>query len=226
MLNPKNDETRAICSTEIRDMNAKPHVGVFIDAGNLYHTSARIGWRIDFNKLKNLLSCATDLAFINYHIVVPREDDLNYVKTIAHMQKASSAFTLRHKPMKYIWSDEERREIKKGDIDVDLAMDVVENFEDVDAALIVSGDSDYLALEKYVAERGRPLIFVGYKKNMAWELRLKNHMFFELIREFVEYGVTTNPDLSVGATLTRLIITKAIVESSAQKSGVDNEKSV
>ena len=115
--------------------------------------------------------------------------------------------------MKYIWSDEEKKEVKKGDVDVDLAIGVVRILETVDAAVIVSGDSDYLALEKYVAEHNKPLIFVGYKKNMAWELRLKNHMFFELIKEYVEYGVTTNPDLSAGATLTESIIAKAIVES-------------
>ena len=199
----------------------KPHIGVFIDAGNLYHTSARIGWRIDFIKLKNLLSHACDLSFINYHIVVPREDDSNYAKTLTHIQKASMAFTICQKPMKYIWSDEEKREIKKGDVDVDLAVDVVKNFENVDATIVVSGDSDYLALEKYVAERGKPLIFVSYKKNMAWELRLKNHMFFELIKEYVEYGVTTNPDLSAGATLTRLIVAKAVTESSTSQTPVD-----
>ena len=162
----------------------KPRVGVFIDAGNLYHTSARIGWRIDFGKLKNFLSHAIDLSFINYHVVVPREDDLNYAKTLMHIQKASESFTMCQKPMKYIWSDEEKREIKKGDVDVDLAIDVVRALEIVDAAVIISGDSDYLALEKYVAEHNKPLIFMGYKKNMAWELRLRNHMFFELIRVY------------------------------------------
>jgi uncharacterized LabA/DUF88 family protein len=204
--------------------NTKPCIGVFIDAGNLYHTSARIGWRIDFGKLKNLLSHACNLSFINYHIVVPREDDSNYAKTLTHIQKASMAFTVCQKPMKYIWSDEEKREIKKGDIDVDLAVDVVENIEAVDATIIVSGDSDYLALEKYVAARGKHIIFMGYKKNMAWELRLKNHIFFELIREWVEYGVTTNPDLSAGATLTGLIVAKAIEESSTSKASVDKNK--
>lgn len=203
----------------------KPHVGVFIDAGNLYHTSARIGWRIDFGKLKNLLSRAIDLSFINYHIVVPHESDPNYAKTLMHMQKASGSFTMCQKPMKYIWSDEEGREIKKGDVDVDLAIDVVRALEIVDAAVIISGDSDYLALEKYVAEHNKPLIFVGYKKNMAWELRLKNHMFFELIKEYIEYGVTTNPDLSAGATLTESIIAKAIAESSAPEAVVDKPKS-
>src|SRR3989344_2935651 len=168
----------------------KPRVGVFIDAGNLYHTSARIGWRIDFGKLKNLLSHAIDLSFINYHVVVPREDDLNYAKTLMHIQKASESFTMCQKPMKYIWSDDEKREIKKGDVDVDLAIDVVRALEIVDAAVIISGDSDYLALEKYVAEHNKPLIFVGYKKNMAWELRLKNHMFFELIKRVC--GVWSN----------------------------------
>jgi len=161
----------------------KPHIGVFIDAGNLYHTSARIGWRIDFIKLKNLLSHACDLSFINYHIVVPREDDSNYAKTLTHIQKASMAFTICQKPMKYIWSDEEKREIKKGDVDVDLAVDVVKNFENVDAAIVVSGDSDYLALEKYVAERGKPLIFVSYKKNMAWELKYVHRIYFENLKD-------------------------------------------
>src|SRR3989338_3571969 len=55
---------------------------------------------------------------------------------------------------------------------------------------------------------------MGYQRNMAWELRLKNHLFFELLREFIEYGVKTNSDLSAGATLTSSIIQKAVLLSS------------
>ncbi|TSC57281.1 MAG: cell wall surface anchored protein, partial [Parcubacteria group bacterium Greene0416_79] len=199
----------------------KYRVGVFIDGGNLYHTAKRSEWRVDFSKLKDLFSKSADLAFIHYHVVVPRESDETYAGSLSHIRIARKTFTVKEKLMKYIWDEVEKKEIKKGDVDVDLAVDVIDSLSKIDVAVIVSGDSDYLAVKRYAEKYNKPVIFVGYQRNMAWELRLKSHIFFELIRGFIEYGVKTNSDLSAGATLTSSIIHKAIWESS---NPVDKEK--
>ncbi|MDO8729280.1 MAG: NYN domain-containing protein, partial [bacterium] len=202
-----------LVKTSTEEFPVKPKLGVFIDGGNMYHTSNRSGWRIDFAKLKNLLSQSADLVFINYHVIVPRKNDENYQSSISHIKIASKIFIIKEKLMKYIWDERVGKEIKKGDVDVDLAIDVVNSISELDVAIVISGDSDYLALENYTSQYGKPIIFMGYKHNMAWELRLKNHIFLELLRKFIEYGVKTNSDLSAGATLTSSIIHKAITES-------------
>ena len=95
------------------------------------------------------------------------------------------AQTLYTKPLKYL-VDDGGRLTKKGDVDVELTLDVVESLAGVDVAVIMSGDSDYRVLGQYAEKHGVPTIFMGYKANMAWELRLGNHLFVEHIRAWIE----------------------------------------
>lgn len=132
------------------------------------------------------------------------------------------AQTLYTKPLKYL-VDDGGRLTKKGDVDVELTLDVVESLAGVDVAVIMSGDSDYRVLGQYAEKHGVPTIFMGYKANMAWELRLGNHLFVEHIRAWIERG-NENPDLSAGAALVKSIVAKAIEESSTPKAGVDKTK--
>lgn len=110
---------------------------------------------------------------------------------------------------------------------MELVLGAVSRLDDLDAVIVVSGDSDYLALRQYARERGKPIVFMSYKDSMAWELRLGNHLFIEQIRSLIERksGImdNKNPDFSVGAALMQSIIAKAIMESSPLPSGaVDN----
>lgn len=228
----KNNETRAISTPEIRDMtvrternvNEKPRVCIFIDSSNLYHAAKKAGWTIDLFSLRQLFELASNLIGIHYHVALPNQQDSTYVSAKQYLSTISTWVTLHTKPLKYL-VDDNGRVTKKGDVDVELSLDVVEKLHDIDVAVVMSGDSDYQVLGQYAAKRGVPVIFMCYKANMAWELRLGNHLFVEHIRELVERG-NKNPDLSVGAVLVSTIIAKAIAGSSVSQEGVDNQKDV
>ena len=148
---------------------------------------------------------------------------------LSYAKIAEKLFNVKDKPLKYIFDDELKREVKKGDVDVELVLGAVSRLDDLDAVIVVSGDSDYLALRQYARERGKPIVFMSYKDSMAWELRLGNHLFIEQIRSLIERksGImdNKNPDFSVGAALMQSIIAKAIMESSPLPSGaVDNSR--
>ena len=90
----------------------------------------------------------------------------------------------------------------EGDIDMDLAMDVVRSIDDLDLVVVVSGDSDYLALADWVEkDKGKQIAFVGYRRNTAWELWEKQHLFAEKIRNIVDLKAKKNPKFHLLVTL-------------------------
>ena len=72
-------------------------------------------------------------------------------------------------------------------MDVEIVLDVVRMIDNLDVVIIMSGDSDFLALKNYVVkEKEKNILFMGYKENMAWELRLCWHLYINRIRNEVE----------------------------------------
>ncbi|MFZ3100270.1 MAG: NYN domain-containing protein, partial [Minisyncoccales bacterium] len=200
-----------------KQKNQKPRAGVFIDSANLYFAAKKAEWKIDYKKLSTILRATFDVKFVNFYVALPKSDDAAYEGTQRYLNKFSSEITIKAKPLKYI-VDDNQKEIKKGDVDIEIALDVVRTIDDLDLAIVVSGDSDYLELAEYVEkEKNKQIAFVGFKKNMAWELRLKQHLFVEKIKSVVELGVTKNPAFD-GATLTASLYrdTLSFVKSDAK----------
>ena len=158
-------------------------VGVFVDDANLYHAYKEYGWRVNWKKFKRFVSKHCSLQFVKYFMAVPRKSDPAYRGTQSFINYIKSDVTVETKPLKYIKLGS--RLIKKGDLDIEIALSVVENLKDLDCVLLVSGDSDYLKLKDYVVKRGKEIIFVGYEDNMAWEIRQLRHIYLNRIRPFI-----------------------------------------
>jgi uncharacterized LabA/DUF88 family protein len=159
-------------------------VGVFYDDSNLYHAYKKYGWRIDFNKLKRLLEEYCDLKFIHYHVAIPDKSDYVFQGTGNFLSKIGSAVIFKKKLIKY--TPIAGKFIKKGDVDVEITLDVVRSIDDIDVAIVISGDSDLLELKNYVVyDKKKNILFVGYEENMAWELRQCWHLYLNRIKEEV-----------------------------------------
>jgi len=156
-------------------------VGVFCDDSNLYHSCQKYGWRVDLEKFKNFLEKFCEVKFINYHIAIPEKSDANYQKTEEFLEKIRQFVSVKEKKLKYMVAA--RQLIKKGDVDVEIVLDVVRNIENLDAVVVLSGDSDFLELRNYIVkDKGKMIIFVGYEENMAWELRQCWHIYLNRIK--------------------------------------------
>src|SRR3989344_1722872 len=138
----------------------KPRVGVFIDSSNLYHAAKKAGWQIDLRNLKDVFSRACNLISACCYVAMPRESDQTRSGMQAYVKAASRFFNVSEKPIKYIFDMKTREDIKKGDVDLEIAMDVVRALPGLDAVVIMSGDSVYLPLAKYTDEIGVPAVFM------------------------------------------------------------------
>ncbi len=118
-------------------------VSVFIDASNIYHSYKRLKWKIDFRKFLDYLKKEADLQEVYYYTArdlrsAGQTKFLNFLEMIG--------YKVRSKKVKFIKDKNQGREkdgFHKGNLDVELTMDVLETKERYDTLLLLSGDSDF-----------------------------------------------------------------------------------
>ena len=120
-------------------MKKKENNFAFIDSQNVYRGIKAQGWLTDWKKFRKYLlekySVSTAYLFIGY---IPEHNDLYDM-----LQKAG--FILRFKP---VLPNGENG--VKGNIDADLVLQTMIDYEKYDEAVIVSSDGDFYSLVKYL----------------------------------------------------------------------------
>ncbi len=161
------------------------NIGVFCDDSNLYHSYQKYGWRIDFGKFRKFLEDYCDLKFINYYIAIPKKSDIVFKGTQEFLERIGPYVTIKKKKLKY--TPAAGKFVKKGDVDVEITLDVVRTIDNLDGVIIVSGDSDFLELKNYVIkDKKKNIIFFAYEKNMAWELKYCWHLYVDDYKEEIK----------------------------------------
>jgi len=163
--------------------------GVFIDDANLFYAQKKAGWRIDLKKLRKILAKEVKIAFVNYYLALPASWDNAYKATRNYISKINKDVNVKTKPLKYIRTGNQI--IKKGDVDLEIALDVARNLKQLDIVFIVSGDSDYIELRRFLLEQGKKIVFLGFKENMAWEIKQGKYLFLNNLRQFIELNKKT-----------------------------------
>lgn len=190
--------------------NSNPKTGVFIDDANLYFAAKKAGWKLDLLKLKEILDKETNIVLYQYYIAIPEKWDINHKKTLSYIDKIKGYATVKTKPVKYIQTGNILA--KKGDVDVEIVLDVVRNLPNLDLVIIVSGDSDYIELRKYILENKKQIVFLGYKHNMAWELKKGKYLLLDKLRKYIELDKKT-PGRYPGRILLNILYQKSSKKS-------------
>mgnify|MGYP001573602997 FL=1 len=157
-------------------------LGIFVDDANMFYAKRKAGVRIDYASLKSQLERHFDVQFVNYHMVMPAKWDTSYTPSVLYKSELPSFISMHEKPMKYIKiknPDGTYSKKRKGDIDMELAIDVLHNLDNLDAVLVFAGDSDYVALRREVAGRGKKIAFASFSETIAWELRKGPHVLLD-----------------------------------------------
>jgi uncharacterized LabA/DUF88 family protein len=80
---------------------------------------------------------------------------------------------VRKKPLKRIRSVDGDQEIvhEKGNMDVEIAIDAVNTVAKYDLAVLFTGDSDFLALVRYIRGHGKKVYAYSSRNNVSTEIR-------------------------------------------------------
>lgn len=166
-----------------------PKCQVFIDGSNVFHAQKKLGWIIDWKKVKNFIGEENETLEWRYYVSV-KEGDLSMKGFLKYLEK--TGIKVISKPLKKIKvqivdaasGKEEEKWIYKGNFDVEIAADIILNSDNLDKVIIFSGDSDFNYLAKVLGSKHKKVEFYSSKKTVAWEIRkisgAKVHYFEDL----------------------------------------------
>jgi uncharacterized LabA/DUF88 family protein len=164
-------------------------VYVFIDASNLWAAQKAKGKFFDFEKLVNYLKKEFDAATIQvfYYTAYPAEGTRSYSIEGKHkfftFLKKGLKFVVRKKELKRIAVTDEHGESvqEKGNMDVEMTIDVLYHATKYDTAIFFTGDSDFLALVSHLRRGGKKVFIFSSKNNISQELRTGADGYFDVL---------------------------------------------
>jgi uncharacterized LabA/DUF88 family protein len=138
---------------------------VFIDAANILYSQQTLGWQVDYKKLINCLKKDFKLIFVGFYYGEIKTN--NGQQRFFQMLK-DRGYTLRTKPVKYIKTP--KGTLLKGNLDIELAFDILRLKEKFNTCILFSGDSDFETILKYLRKSKKKVIVVSTKGRVAIEL--------------------------------------------------------
>ena len=116
----------------------------FIDGNNLHLTMVNIGWNLDYKRFRVYLSEHYGVAKAYYFIgYVPEMSDL-------YISLQSYGFVLVHKPVLKLKDGK-----VKGNVDAELVLQAMIDYDSYDKAVIVTSDGDFYCLVHYLQRMGK-----------------------------------------------------------------------
>lgn len=165
-------------------MNFYPQerIALFIDGANLYATARALGFDIDYKRLLKLYSEKAKLIRAFYYTALIEDQDYSPIRPLVDWLDYNG-YTMVTKPTKEFTDAAGRRKIK-GNMDIELAIDVMEMAERLDHIVIFSGDGDFRRLVEAVQRKGVRVTVVSTVRSqppmVADELRRQADYFMEL----------------------------------------------
>lgn len=167
----KNDMTGVLKSL-IRNKN----IGVFIDSANLYYAANKAQLKIDYFQVARWFEAHCNLVTLNFYTAF---DPLDSRQTDFFEDLEKANYTLIKKPIR-VFADS-----IKGNMDIELAVDVLMNAKKIDSLVLISGDGDFQRLIQALDQLGKKTILLGVGGFTSYELHqeVDNYFFLNRIQE-------------------------------------------
>ncbi len=157
-------------------------IGLFVDGANLYHTSRALGFEIDFAALLDYFRGGTYLVRAFYYTAIVETEDYSPLRPLTDWL-AYNGWQVVTKPAKQ-QADPTGRLRLKGNMDVEIAVDMLELAPQLDHVVLFSGDGDFRRLVEAVQRMGVRTTVVSTTRAqppmIADELRRQADAFLDL----------------------------------------------
>ncbi len=159
-------------------------IGLFIDGANLYATARALSFDIDYKRLLELFTKQGQLVRAFYYTALVEDQEYSPIRPLIDWLDYNG-YTMVTKPTKEFTDASGRRKIK-GNMDIELAIDVMEMSENLDHIVLFSGDGDFRRLVEAVQRKGRRVTVVSTVRSqpsmVADELRRQADVFIDLVQ--------------------------------------------
>jgi len=155
---------------------------MFIDGANLYAAARGLGFDIDYKKLLEVFAGRGRLVRAFYYTALIENEEYSPIRPLVDWLDYNG-YSMVTKPTKEFTDAFGRRKIK-GNMDIELAIDVMEMCDHVEHIIIFSGDGDFRRLVEAVQRKGVRVSVVSTMRSsppmVADELRRQADNFIEL----------------------------------------------
>lgn len=159
-------------------MENKQKAKVYIDGSNTFHAQKKLGWLIDWQKVKQYLAESYDTIELSYYTGLKDSDD-SMKSFLRYLNKVG--VKVMTKPLKKILLDKDdplfthskNGYVYKANFDIEITADILLEPESINRIIIFSGDSDFAYLVKKLKSLGKDVAIFSSRKTIAWELKLE-----------------------------------------------------
>ncbi|MBT3237934.1 MAG: NYN domain-containing protein [Rhodospirillaceae bacterium] len=173
-------------------------IGLFIDGSNLYASARALGFDIDYKQLLNIFRSEGNLIRAYYYTALLEDQEYSPIRPLVDWLDYNG-YTMVTKPAKEFTDTQGRRKIK-GNMDIEIAVDVLEMAEKLDHIVLFSGDGDFRYLVDAAQSKGARVTIISTVQShppmAADELRRQADFFIELadLREHIGRSGASSAD--------------------------------
>jgi uncharacterized LabA/DUF88 family protein len=157
-------------------------IALFIDGANLYAAARALAFDIDYKRLLQLFGAKARLIRAFYYTALIEDQEYSPLRPLVDWLDYNG-YTMVTKPTKEFTDAMGRRKLK-GNMDIELAIDVMEMASSLDHIVLFSGDGDFRRLVEAVQRKGVRVSVVSTIRSappmIADELRRQADVFIEL----------------------------------------------
>ena len=189
-------------TTEQQDviwLDRNDRTALFIDGPNFHGSSRDMGFDVDYQALLDFFRSRCNLLRAFYYTALDVSGEHTPLKPLVDWL-SYNGYIVVTKPTKEFKDGNGRRRIK-GNMDVDLAIDMLNLAPYVDHAVLFSGDGDFRRLVEAVQHRGVKATVLAASDVTADELRRQADQFVELgsFRPIIERFRAPAPEAETAA---------------------------
>ncbi|MDP3661045.1 NYN domain-containing protein [Phenylobacterium sp.] len=189
-------------------------LALFIDGANLYTATKGLGFDIDYRKLLDEFRKRGHLIRAYYYTAVAEDQDYSPIRPLVDWLDYNG-FQLVTKPARE-FTDSQGRKRWRGDMDVEIAVDMMEMAAHAEHLVLFSGDGDFRSLVAAVQRKGVRVTVVSTVKSqpqmVSDDLRRQADVFVDLadladiigrparLPRYIQERVPSDSFASVGST--------------------------
>lgn len=183
-------------SNKLMPFYPEDKVAVFIDGSNLYAAAKSLDFDIDYRKLLSWSASRGRLVRAFYYTAMIEDAEYSPIRPLVDWLDYNG-YTMITKPTKEFVDSQGRRKIK-GNMDIEIAVDMMEMSDKLDHVILFSGDGDFRVLAEAVQRKGVRLSVVSTIQStppmVADELRRQADYFIDLADLRAEIGRDADGD--------------------------------
>lgn len=154
---------------------------LFIDGSNVHATSVSTGFFIDYDKL--LRYFRERYTIVRPYFYTAISSTSNVLKLVEHL--THNEYEVRSKPAKEITDSSTGLVKVKGNVDIEMCVDMIKFAPHLDRVILFSGDGDFVPVVQFLKDMQKKVTVVSSRKTrpapmIAEELRKAADQFIEI----------------------------------------------